>query len=88
MRVVEVEGSNDHSALPPFELGPDGFPRPSQVVRSFRQQKERADGNAGRRLISLLSWEARGWWFDSWNDKTLDVLICGEKNRGRPGHTP
>jgi tetratricopeptide (TPR) repeat protein len=31
--------------FPPFDIGPDGFPRPGQVVRHFRQIKLRADGS-------------------------------------------
>ncbi len=30
--------------LPAFDIGPDGLPRPGQVVRHFRQRKRRADG--------------------------------------------
>jgi tetratricopeptide (TPR) repeat protein len=30
--------------LPAFDVGPDGFPRPGQVLRHFRQTKLRADG--------------------------------------------
>src|SRR5205807_1222200 len=30
--------------LPAFDAGPDGFPRPGQVIRHFRQTKLKADG--------------------------------------------
>jgi hypothetical protein len=32
--------------LPPFDAGPDGFPRPGQVIRYFRQTKLKADGKS------------------------------------------
>src|SRR5438874_1693884 len=30
--------------LPAFDIGPDGFPRPGQIIRHFRQTKLKADG--------------------------------------------
>jgi tetratricopeptide (TPR) repeat protein len=36
--------SGTEHELPAFDLGPDGFPRPGQVIRHFRQLKLRADG--------------------------------------------
>ena len=30
--------------FPAFDAGPDGFPRPGQVIRHFRQKKLKANG--------------------------------------------
>jgi transcriptional regulator with XRE-family HTH domain/tetratricopeptide (TPR) repeat protein len=39
-----VQSSQTKQAVPAFDIGPDGFPRPGQVIRYFRKVKHRADG--------------------------------------------
>ena len=34
----------EQEELPAFDIGPDGFPRPGQVIRHFRQTRLKADG--------------------------------------------
>jgi tetratricopeptide (TPR) repeat protein/transcriptional regulator with XRE-family HTH domain len=44
MSVRTVQSLQAKQGVPGFDVGLDGFPRPGQVVRYFRQRKLRADG--------------------------------------------
>ena len=70
--------------FPAFDIGPDGFPRPGQVIRHFRQRKLKENGKSwaqrdlaqalGKRELAVREMELRD---TGLNDIVLRRFLAG-----------